>query len=73
MLRRLAFLSAAILAAALGGCIVSKKPLVTRPVFPFKAGMEFVSYEISPTGKVTPQRIRQVGIVGATVASAIRP
>ena len=63
MLRIWGFLSAAILAVALAGGSVSKKPLVTRPVFPVKAGMEFVSYEIDPTGTLTPQRIRQVRIV----------
>lgn len=51
-----------VLAAALGGCIVSKTPLVTQPVFPIKAGAEFVSYEIDPTGKIEPEGIRRVGI-----------
>ncbi len=62
MLGRLAVLSVLILAGVLGGCIVSKKPLVTQPVFPIKAGTEFVSYEIGPTGEVEPQGIRRIGI-----------
>lgn len=62
MLGRLAVLSVLILAGVLGGCIVSKKPLVTQLVFPIKAGTEFVSYEIGPTGEVEPQGIRRIGI-----------